>query len=118
MQETLTDMSALLQAGKTGAMVRLLQHWHTLNEEARETDRQIAILQQEATAPDTCPAEMQQRHQVMSEVRQQCDKLKRQVRDLQVLTEDELNRLRQGRKAIGGYRASNQGTGHSNLGCC
>ena len=56
-------------------------------------------------------AEMDIKRQIMLQIQQQCEKLQQQARTLQVLTGDELGRLRKGRKAMGGYRSSNQGAG-------
>lgn len=117
-QEKLAEMATLLQAGKMAALVRVQQQWGMLNAEAQETDRLIGLSAKAGHPTEACLAAMQDRRQIMLQVQQQCEKLKRQARDLQVLTGEELGRLKQGRKALGGYRSSNQGAGHSDLGRC
>ncbi len=117
-QEKLSEMAILLQEGKTAALARVQEEWRTLNTEAQETDQQLGTLMKDEQPTAELLAEMDTKRKIMLQIQQQCDKLRQQARTLQVLTEDELGRLRKGRKAMGGYRSSNQGAGHSTLGSC
>lgn len=117
-QEKLTEMAELVQDGKISALEGPQHQWQLMHAEARETDRQLDLLRKSDNPSEAFPSEMQHRQQIMLQIKQQCEKLMRRVRDLQVLTEDELMRLRKGRRALGGYRSSNRGAGHSNLGSC
>lgn len=117
-QDKLSEMATLLQEGKTASLVRVQEEWRSLNTKAQETDRQLAtIMEGEQPAPEIL-AEIEIKRKIMLQIQQQCEKLRQQARTLQVLTGDELGRLRKGRKAMGGYRSSNQGQGHSTLGSC
>ena len=117
-QEKLSEMAILLQEGKTAALARVQEEWRSLNTEAQETDQQLSTLMEGEQPTAELLAEMDTKRKIMLQIQQQCDKLRQQARTLQVLTEDELGRLRKGRKAMGGYRSSNQGAGHSTLGSC
>lgn len=117
-QDKLSEMAVLLQEGKTAALVQVQEEWRSLNTEAQETDRQISMLMEGEQPTPKVLAEMQIKRKIMLQIQQQCEKLRQQARTLQVLTGDELGRLRKGRKAMGGYRSSNQGAGHSTLGSC
>lgn len=117
-QEKLSQMTALLHKGQTTALVRVQQEWHKLNAEAQDTDRQINTILQSCQPSDEVLAQLDKRKQTMLQIKQQCEKLRQQARTLQALTTDELHRLKKGRTAIGGYRSSNQGGGHSTLGSC
>lgn len=117
-QEQLSEMTALLHEGQTAALVQAQEQWQILNTEAQETDRQIRVFMEGKELTTKFLAAMEKKQQIMLQIQQQCEKLQHQARTLQVLTEDELGRLRKGRKAIGGYRSSNQGAGHSTLGSC
>ena len=111
-------MATLLQEGKTATLVRVQEEWRSLNTEVQETDRQLATIMQGEQPTTEFVAEMDIKRHIMLQIQQQCEKLRQQARTLQVLTGDELGRLRKGRKAMGGYRSSNQGAGHSTLGSC
>jgi uncharacterized membrane protein len=106
MQDMLSQLTVLLEKGQTDALMQAQREWQNLNAEARETDRQMVR------------AAVQEKKQIMSEVRQQCKELQKKARTLQALTADELHRLKTGRKALGGYRASNRGSGNTLLGSC
>jgi hypothetical protein len=117
-QEKLSEMAALLQEGQTADLVKVQEQWRALNAAAQDTDRQLGALMQDEQPTAEFNAEMEKKRQVMSQIQHQCEKLRQQARTLQVLTADELGRLRKGRKAMGGYRSSNQGAGHSTFGSC
>lgn len=117
-QEKLSEMAALLQEGQTADLVKVQEQWRALNAAAQDTDRQLGTLMQDEQPTAEFIAEMEKKRHVMSQIQHQCEKLRQQARTLQVLTADELGRLRKGRKAMGGYRSSNQGAGHSTFGSC
>lgn len=117
-QDKLSEMATLLQKGKTASLALVQEEWRSLNTEAQETDRQLATLMQGEQPTPEFLAEMEIKRSIMLQIQQQCEKLRQQARTLQALTGDELGRLRKGRKAMGGYRSSNQGAGHSTLGSC
>jgi hypothetical protein len=117
-RELQSEMALLLQEGQTAALVRVQQQWQSLNAEAQKTDRQINTLMQGSQPADQLLAAMKKKQQIMLQVQQQCETMLQQARTLQALTGDELTRLKQGRKAMDGYRASNQGEGHATLGSC
>lgn len=117
-REKMFQIAMLMQEGQTVALVRAQQEWQTLNAEAQETDRQINDLMQNLQPSEKTLADMDKRKQLMLQIRQQCEKLQQKARTLQALTEEELLRLKKGRQALGGYRASNQGRGQRPLGSC
>jgi phosphoserine aminotransferase len=118
MQDMLSQLTVLLEKGQTDALMQAQREWQNLNAEARETDRRMHVLMQDLEPSEKARAAVQEKKRIMSEIRQQCEELQKKARTLQALTADELHRLKTGRKALGGYRASNRGSGNTLLGSC
>ncbi|MDY0261558.1 hypothetical protein [Syntrophotalea acetylenica] len=116
--EQLDRLAELLQERQADALQEALQQWHALDEEARQTDRQLMALLQTAHPTPRHLAALHDRNQLMFRICHRCQELLQRARTLQALTGEELARLKNGRKALGGYRASSQGMHHSTLGSC
>jgi len=115
-QENLDQMVILLREGQTNALGQLQQEWHARMEACRDTDAQINSRMIDFWPSPEILEAMEYRHRLMLQVRQKCQMLLQQARTLQAVTAEELLRLKQGRKALGGYRSSNGGNVHSTLG--
>jgi hypothetical protein len=115
-QENLDQMVILLREGQTNALGQLQQEWHARMETCRDTDAQINSRMIDFWPSPEILEAMEYRHRLMLQVRQKCQMLLQQARTLQAVTAEELLRLKQGRKALGGYRSSNGGNAHSTLG--
>ncbi len=107
MLDHLTEMAALLKTAHPEAIKRGLEEWNRMQGEARLLDEQID-LQDRAVAEG---AASQRRTELMTQVAEQCRRVYSQANLLKALVSDELSRLNQGRRALGGYRGTRDNKG-------
>jgi len=104
MLDHLACMSETLKGTHPEEISQALEHWHSLQKEARQLDTRInqhhSTIQQ-----NNLPPIYQHRTDLMRQVALQCQKVYSQANLLKAMVSDELNRLQHGRKALGGYKS-------------
>ena len=110
MLDHLATITEILKTADPQAITHALEQWNRLQQEARQVDAQIELehnpVEQKAILP-----KFDQRTDLMSQVAQQCQQVYSRANTLKALASDELHRLHQGRRALGGYKGPGSSKG-------
>jgi hypothetical protein len=104
MLDHLAAISGMLKGAHPEEISQALEHWHSLQKEARQLDTRIDQ-HHSTTQQNTLSPIYQHRTDLMRQVALQCQKVYSQANLLKAMVSDELNRLQHGRKALGGYKS-------------